>query len=384
MPPSFGNAVVAANQQSICNLSNRDIVTPRTEWVIKNNVLQNEKPKWKVKWKKSTPALLQTTTASDSSKTAPSHTFSTLLQVPARSLTGGQENTSCMMHTQVPLRHAFVQGNVVSTNNTGPVVTNVVQIGNPIIQGNVDSTNNMGPFATNVVQTGPYGGSNSFNTNTLVVCSASSYTKRRRVKWKLRLTNCDARDTGQKRANTTDLRETQIARGMDTIYTQSPTALYGNLNGVFHDSFNDNSIEASMTPSMTDSMAISRPSSLAVTMRTSTAVCMTAPMTISMANDNYEDRNMDIDRDKDKFRDNNNGRDNNNASQFNDKCNVITNDNDTGNNEEHTYSTIRQYSALPAAWRNEPIGLAELTGDMEYKIVGDRGEGSGGPSHSPP
>ena len=384
MPPSFGNAVVAANQQSICNLSNRDIVTPRTEWVIKNNVLQNEKPKWKVKWKKSTPALLQTTTASDSSKTAPSHTFSTLLQVPARSLTGGQENTSCMMHTQVPLRHAFVQGNVVSTNNTGPVVTNVVQIGNPIIQGNVDSTNNMGPFATNVVQTGPYGGSNSFNTNTLVVCSASSYTKRRRVKWKLRLTNCDARDTGQKRANTTDLRETQIARGMDTIYTQSPTALYGNLNGVSHDSFNVNSIEASMTPSMTDSMAISRPSSLAVTMRTSTAVCMTAPMTISMANDNYEDRNMDIDRDKDKFRDNDNGRDNNNASQFNDKCNVITNDNDTGNNEEHTYSTIRQYSALPAAWRNEPIGLAELTGDMEYKIVGDRGEGSGGPSHSPP
>ena len=49
MPPSFGNAVVAANQQSICNLSNRDIVTPRSEWVIQNNVMQNEKPKWKVK-----------------------------------------------------------------------------------------------------------------------------------------------------------------------------------------------------------------------------------------------------------------------------------------------------------------------------------------------
>ena len=383
MPTSFGNAdTITANQQSMLTLSERDTATSQKEGETENDIIHIGKPKWRVKWKSQT--MSQTNAAEFISGTTLSNSSSILPQVPARSLTGGQENTSCMMHTQVPLRHAFVQGNVVSTNNTGPVVTNVVQIGNPIIQGNVDSTNNMGPFATNVVQTGPYGGSNSFNTNTLVVCSASSYTKRRRVKWKLRLTNCDARDTGQKRANTADLRETQIARGMDTIYTQSPTALYGNLNGVSHDSFNVNSIEASMTPSMTDSMAISRPSSLAVTMRTSTAVCMTAPMTISMANDNYEDRNMDIDRDKDKFRDNDNGRDNNNASQFNDKCNVITNDNDTGNNEEHTYSTIRQYSALPAAWRNEPIGLAELTGDMEYKIVGDRGEGSGGPSHSPP
>ena len=383
MPTSFGNAdTITANQQSMLTLSERDTATSQKEGETENDIIHIGKPKWRVKWKSQT--MSQTNAAEFISGTTLSNSSSILPQVPARSLTGGQENTSCMMHTQVPLRHAFVQGNVVSTNNTGPVVTNVVQIGNPIIQGNVDSTNNMVPFTTNVGQTGPYGGSNSFNTNTLVVCSASSYTKRRRVKWKLRLTNCDARDTGQKRANTTDLRETQIARGMDTIYTQSPTALYGNLNGVSHDSFNVNSIEASMTPPMTDSMAISRPSSLAVTMRTSTAVCMTAPMTISMANDNYEDRNMDIDRDKDKFRDNNNGRDNNNASQFNDKCNVITNDNDTGNNEEHTYSTIRQYSALPAAWRNEPIGLAELTGDMEYKIVGDRGEGSGGPSHSPP
>ena len=157
IPPSFGNAVVAANQQTVfCKLSSRDTsLTPHTEWASLHSILPFERPKWKVKWKISTSALLQTTTASDSSKTAPSHTFSTLLQVPARSLTGGQENTSCMMHTQVPLRHAFVQGNVVSTNNTGPVVTNVVQIGNPIIQGNVDSTNNMGPFARNVGQTGP-------------------------------------------------------------------------------------------------------------------------------------------------------------------------------------------------------------------------------------
>ena len=383
MPTSFGNAdTITANQQSMLTLSERDTATSQKEGETENDIIHIGKPKWRVKWKSQT--MSQTNAAEFISGTTLSNSSSILPQVPARSLTGGQENTSCMMHTQVPLRHAFVQGNVVSTNNTGPVVTNVVQIGNPIIQGNVDSTNNMGPFATNVVQTGPYGGSNSFNTNTLVVCSASSYTKRRSVKWKLRLTNCDARDTGQKRANTTDLRETQLARGMDTIYTQSPTALHGNLNGVSHDSFNVNSIQASMTPSLTDSMAISRPSSLAVTMRTSTTVCMTVPMTISMANDNYEDRNMDIDRDKDKFRDNDNGRDNNNASLFNDKCNVITNDNDTGNNEAHTYSTIRQYSALPAAWRNEPIGLAELTGDMEYKIEGDRGEGSGGPSHSPP
>ena len=383
MPTSFGNAdTITANQQSMLTLSERDTATSQKEGETENDIIHIGKPKWRVKWKSQT--MSQTNAAEFISGTTLSNSSSILPQVPARSLTDGQENMGCMMHTQVPLRHAFVQGNVVSTNNTGPVVTNVVQIGNPIIQGNVDSTNNMGPFATNVVQTGPYGGSNSFNTNTLVVCSASSYTKRRRVKWKLRLTNCDPRDTGQKRANTTDLRETQLARGMDTIYTQSPTALHGNLNGVSHDSFNVNSIQASMTPSLTDSMAISRPSSLAVTMRTSTTVCMTTPMTISMANDNYEDRNMDIDRDKDKFRDNDNGRDNNNASQFNDKCNVITNDNDTGNNEAHTYSTIRQYSALPAAWRNETIGLAEFTGDMEYKIEGDRGEGSGGPSHSPP
>ena len=91
---------------------------------------------------------------------------------------------------------------------------------------------------------------------------------------------------------------------------------------------------------------------------------------------------MDNDGDKDKFRDNDNGRDNNNASQFTDKCNVITNANNMGKND--AYSTIHQYSALPASWQNEPIGLAELTGVTEYKIEGDRGEGSGGPSHPPP
>jgi hypothetical protein len=32
---------------------------------------------------------------------------------------------------------------------------------------------------------------------------------------------CDARDTGQKGVNTDDLRETQIARNMGTIYTHS-------------------------------------------------------------------------------------------------------------------------------------------------------------------
>ncbi len=79
MSPSFGNAVVVANQQSICNLPNRDFVTPRTEWAIKYIVLQNEKPKWEVKWKTSTPGLIQITTTSGSSKKAPSNTFSALL-----------------------------------------------------------------------------------------------------------------------------------------------------------------------------------------------------------------------------------------------------------------------------------------------------------------
>ena len=54
------------------------------------------------------------------------------------------------------------------------------------------------------------------NTQKRTICSASSYTKRRRVKWKLRLTNCDARDTDQKCANTDDLRESQTTRGIST------------------------------------------------------------------------------------------------------------------------------------------------------------------------
>ena len=61
------------------------------------------------------------------------------------------------------------------------------------------------------------------NTQKKTAGSASSYTKRRRVKWKLRLTNCDARDTGQKCANTADLRETQTTRGMGTIRTHCTT-----------------------------------------------------------------------------------------------------------------------------------------------------------------
>ena len=370
MPTSFGNADARpANQQHKLSLQLPARETANSQNGGTEQFRMSDAPlKWRVKWKPATPTMSQTNAAVFTSGTTLSNSSSILPQVPARSLTAGQENTGCMMHTQVPLRHAFVQGNVVSTNNTGPVVVNAVQIGNPIAQGNDDSTNNMGLFATNVVQTGPYGGSISFNTNILVVCSASSYTKRRRVKWKLRLTNCDARDTGQKGANTADLRATQIARGMGTIHTQSPTALNGNLNGAFND----------------NSMAISRASSTAVTMKTATTVGRTAPKTISMATDNEEDRNTDNDGDKDKFRDNDKGRHNNNASQFNEKCNVITNANDTGINEVHTYSTIEQYAALPASWQNEPIGLAELTGVTEYKIEGDRGEGSGGPSHSPP
>ncbi len=57
---------------------------------------------------------------------------------------------------------------------------------------------------------------NDAHTYSTIVCSASSYTKRRRVKWKLRLTCCNVRDTGQKCANTDDLRKTQTTRGIDT------------------------------------------------------------------------------------------------------------------------------------------------------------------------
>ena len=42
-------------------------------------------------------------------------------------------------------------------------------------------------------------------------------------------------------------------------------------------------------------------------------------------------------------------------------------------------------SALPAALQKEPVDLAELTGDMDCEYFlnfEDRGEGSGGPSHS--
>ena len=64
-------------------------------------------------------------------------------------------------------------------------------------------------------------GTNDAHTYLTIVCSSRRYTKRRRVKWKPRLTICDARDTDQKGANTTDLRETQTARSMGTIYTYS-------------------------------------------------------------------------------------------------------------------------------------------------------------------
>ncbi len=87
MPPSFGNAVVTANQQSICNLSNRDIVTPRAEWVIQNNVVQNEKPKWKVKWKLAYSTLCQITAATVNSNTVPSNSSPTLSQASVRPTT---------------------------------------------------------------------------------------------------------------------------------------------------------------------------------------------------------------------------------------------------------------------------------------------------------
>ena len=57
---------------------------------------------------------------------------------------------------------------------------------------------------------------NDAHTYSTIVCSVNSYTKRLRVKWKLRLTNCDARDTGQKCVNTDDLRESQTTRGIST------------------------------------------------------------------------------------------------------------------------------------------------------------------------
>ena len=177
------------------------------------------------------------------------------------------------------------------------------------------------------------------NTTKETVCSASSYTKRRRVKWKLHLTNCDARDTGQMCANTERRISPSHSAGASVAVPGSYKAcnFHGNLNGGFHGSFNDNPMETSMTASMTASMAISMANSTAVTMETSTTVCMTAPMTISMTNDNYKDIYMHNDRDKDKFKDNDNGSDNNNASQFNDKCNINTDDNDTGNYSQQGY-----------------------------------------------
>ncbi len=155
---------------------------------------------------------------------------------------------------------------------------------------------------------------------------------------------------------------------------------------------------------------------------------------------------MDNDRDKDKFRDNVHRRDNNNTSQVNDTCDVNTDDNDTGNNDEHTYSTIvcsassytkrhwvkwklrltncnardtgqkcantddlretqttrdigtttfEQFeevslstaiSALPEALLKELVSMDELTGDMDYVISleEDQGEGNGGPDQPPP
>jgi hypothetical protein len=185
------------------------------------------------------------------------------------------------------------------------------------------------------------------NTQKKTICSASSYTKRRRVKWKLRLTNCDARDTGQQCANTANLRETQTTRGIGTIYTHytteqreqdtystismaAPRAVsmaasgavsmatsttisttdlneksnfHGNFNGSFHGSFNDNSMETSLTVSRTATVAISMANSMAISMETSKIVCMTVTMTISTTNDNYKDRDTQF---SDQYHGNNN------------------------------------------------------------------------------
>ena len=129
MPPSFGNAVVAANQQSICNLSNRDIVTPRTEWVTENNVLQNEKPKWKVKSKIANSTLRQTTTAAVTSKNTPSNSSPTLPQVLVRPSTYWRESTGIMQNSAMPSQNPFVQRADVHTSNADHFITNVVQIG---------------------------------------------------------------------------------------------------------------------------------------------------------------------------------------------------------------------------------------------------------------
>ena len=42
-------------------------------------------------------------------------------------------------------------------------------------------------------------------------------------------------------------------------------------------------------------------------------------------------------------------------------------------------STVME--ALPAALQKEPVSMAELTGEMEYVLSFDRGEGNGGPVH---
>ena len=129
MPPSFGNAVVAANQQSICIQSNRDISTPYTEWAIMNNAVPDDKPKAKVKWKIENSTLRRITVAAINTRTTPSNSSPTLPQVSVRPTTNWRESTSNMQNSTMPPQNPFVQRADVCTVNAGHIAANVVQIG---------------------------------------------------------------------------------------------------------------------------------------------------------------------------------------------------------------------------------------------------------------
>ena len=146
MPPSFGNAVVcAANQQSICNLSNQDIVTPYTEWVPINNVPREKQPKWKVKWKTVHSTLLRTIAVAVNSRTTPPDSSAPLSQVSARPTANWRESEDNMQNPATPSQNPFLQRAEVCTSYAGHLAS-VVQIG-PCHGGtnSINITNQPGP-----------------------------------------------------------------------------------------------------------------------------------------------------------------------------------------------------------------------------------------------
>ncbi len=130
MPPSFGNAVVAANQQWICNLSSWDAHCPPTGRAIMHKTPSLvEIPKWRVKWKTVNQTSCQTSATTIISGITPSNSSPVLPQVLARSAANGWKSASNIQGSYRMQQNPFVRMQDGCTFNAGHVTAYGVHIG---------------------------------------------------------------------------------------------------------------------------------------------------------------------------------------------------------------------------------------------------------------